>query len=184
MWTLGQFCRHARGLRGNRTYAIRIIADDISQIFTAQIVRGVCDQLRDNGYSSVIVHTDSNSDHEKNAVAELDRRSVDGFIFVDTSFKVSSNKALDITKRAHVFVNRGHVPGNNTIGPDDYYGSQLAVTHLIQLGYQRIAYIGGPDGWRASRERLAGYRDALVTQGGSNDELVRQGRGLTIWVVE
>jgi LacI family transcriptional regulator len=45
---------------------------------------------------------------------------------------------------------------------DDQFGANLAVEHLIKLGHRRIAFINGPHGWDASKERLAGYQDILA----------------------
>ncbi len=173
----------ARGLRSSRTYTVGVIADDVSQIFTALILSGICDYLREFGYTSMIMHANSfgvSSSKEQDALENLTRRSVDGIIFADTSFKSSSDKALNLTDKPHVFVNRGQAPGARTIGPDDYYGAQLATQHLLKLGYRRVAYIGGPDGWRATRERLAGYRQAMALAGLSSEGLIRQ----SIWNVK
>ena len=108
-----------RGLRSSRTYTVGIIADDVSQIFTATILSGICDYLREFGYTSMIMHANSfgvPSSKEQDALENLTRRSVDGIIFADTSFKSSSDKALNLTDKPHVFVNRGQAPGARTIG--------------------------------------------------------------------
>jgi LacI family transcriptional regulator len=52
-------------------------------------------------------------------------------------------------------------------------GAKAATEHLIMLGHTRIATIGGPCHWKASRERLSGYRAALASIGTiPSDELV------------
>jgi len=54
---------------------------------------------------------------------------------------------------------------NNSVVPDDHFGAELAVRHLISLGHRSIAYINGPESWHNSRERLAGYRAELDKAG-------------------
>ena len=46
--------------------------------------------------------------------------------------------------------------------------------HLISLGHRRIAFIGGPEGLYASRDRLEGFRAAMAAAG-LPDDLVHEG---------
>ncbi len=48
---------------------------------------------------------------------------------------------------------------------DDYAGAFAAVEHLIGTGRRRIAHLAGPDTLPNSRNRLNGYRDALLKHG-------------------
>jgi LacI family transcriptional regulator/LacI family repressor for deo operon, udp, cdd, tsx, nupC, and nupG len=52
--------------------------------------------------------------------------------------------------------------GFSTVGIDDYNGAFKAVEHLIQQGYRRIAHLAGPQNLQIGRERLRGYKDALL----------------------
>ena len=59
---------------------------------------------------------------------------------------------------------------------NDFEASFLAVEHLIQNGYERIAHLGGPLNLQVSRERLRGYRAAMEKYGKSIEEnMVIQG---------
>lgn len=50
------------------------------------------------------------------------------------------------------------------------------VEHLVGLGHQRIAYVGGPLGLRIQADRFAGYQDALQEAGlGLDRSLVTEG---------
>jgi LacI family transcriptional regulator len=47
---------------------------------------------------------------------------------------------------------------------------------LVELSHRRIAFINGPEGWDATANRLAGYRDELLASGIAFDpSLVYQG---------
>jgi DNA-binding LacI/PurR family transcriptional regulator len=48
---------------------------------------------------------------------------------------------------------------------DDAYGIGLATNHLISLGHQRIAMIGGTDQTSTGRDRYQGYVAAMETAG-------------------
>lgn len=166
----------ARGLRGKSTYVIGIVVENVSDPFSSKIVRGIIDQLKLVGYSSIIVNTDYDPLAEKDAVATLVSNQTDGIVFVYSSIHSDQN-FLEITNnQPYVSIARIQPPGENTIGLDDYYGAQLAVNHLLKLGRQRIAFISGPEFWWSSRERLAGYLDALKLRSySSTTDYIKQG---------
>jgi LacI family transcriptional regulator/LacI family repressor for deo operon, udp, cdd, tsx, nupC, and nupG len=65
-----------------------------------------------------------------------------------------------------VFFNRVCEEMNvSNVTVDDYNGAFRAVEHLIQTGRRRIAHLAGPDTLANSRNRLNGYRDALLQYG-------------------
>lgn len=51
------------------------------------------------------------------------------------------------------------------IGATNWAGGRTATEHLLDLGHRRIAWIGGPAGSAAARDRLHGYRAALDSAG-------------------
>ena len=57
------------------------------------------------------------------------------------------------------------------MGVDDVDGGMLAVTHLIEQGHRRIAFIGGPLTTVQVADRLRGARSALESAGRSPDDL-------------
>jgi DUF1680 family protein/DNA-binding LacI/PurR family transcriptional regulator len=166
----------ARGLRGKTTNVIGIVVENVSDPFSSQIVRGIIDQLKSTGFTSIIVNTDYDPLAEKQAVVTLVSNRTDGIIFVHASVH-SDQSLLEIANgQPYVSIARIQPPGENTIGLDDYYGAQLATNHLLKLGRRRIAFISGPEFWWSSRERLAGYLDALKTQNLSAPvEYIKQG---------
>ena len=63
------------------------------------------------------------------------------------------------------------VPGRgvSSVGIDDVAGARIAVNHLVNLGHERIALIGGgpsePIHFTVPHDRLAGYRSAMEEAG-------------------
>jgi len=152
----------ARGLKMDRTLTIGLVVYNIASPFTPVLVRGIQEYLRQRDYFSIIISTDWDSDLESEAVHQLLSRSIDGVIFVET-WRDESNKTLDLANKPYVYVYRlfeGEYP--NSVIVDDVHGARLAVEHLINLSHRRIAFINGPHGWAASKERLAGYQDVLT----------------------
>ncbi|MBN1303964.1 MAG: LacI family DNA-binding transcriptional regulator [Anaerolineales bacterium] len=151
----------ARSLRTDRTETIGIVVDDLLSPFTPPIVRGIQDYLIEKNYLSLIVNSDWDPEQEQAAIRTLINRPVDGIIFVEYSH-MTSDDILKQSKKPRVFVHRLFgSPINNSVVPDDYYGARLAVSHLVALGHERIAYINGPENWHNCRARMKGYRDTL-----------------------
>jgi len=152
----------ARGLKMDRTFTIGLVVYNIASPFTPVLVRGIQEYLRQRDYFSIIISTDWDSDLESEAVHQLLSRSIDGVIFVET-WRDESNKTLDLANKPYAYVYRlfdGEYP--NSVIVDDIHGASLAVEHLTKLGHRRIAFINGPHGWAASKERLAGYQNVLT----------------------
>jgi DNA-binding LacI/PurR family transcriptional regulator len=155
----------ARGLKMDRTFTIGLIVYNIASPFTPVLIRGIQEYLRQRDYFSIIISTDWDSDLESEAVHQLLSRSIDGVIFVET-WRDESNNTLDLANKPYVYVYRlfdGEYA--NSVIVDDVYGARLAVEHLVKLEHRRIAFINGPHGWAASKERLAGYQEVLEQYG-------------------
>jgi DNA-binding LacI/PurR family transcriptional regulator len=159
----------ARGLKMDRTFTIGLIVYNIGSPFTPVLIRSIQEYLKQRDYFSIIISTDWDPDLESEAVHQLISRSIDGVIFVE-SWRDESNNTLDLANKPYVFVYRlFNGSYANSVVVDDHFGATLAVEHLIKLGHRRIAFINGPHGWDASKERLAGYQDILAKSGISYD---------------
>ena len=67
-------------------------------------------------------------------------------------------------------------PQVSFVDTDNLNGAYAATSHLLRLGYRRVAHITGPLNMVAGEDRLAGYCKALTDRGRSYDEdLVRGG---------
>lgn len=153
----------ARSLRKEQSFSVGIVVDNIDSIFAPQIIRGIQDTLKPARYTCLIINSDWDRSQEEASVRELISRSADGLIFVDTWLHPANIPAENISIPC-LYVNRIFNSGNS-IGPDDQHGARLAVEHLARLGHRRIAFIGGPEGWDASRARLLGYQSVVREQG-------------------
>jgi DNA-binding LacI/PurR family transcriptional regulator len=70
--------------------------------------------------------------------------------------------------------------GIRSVGTTNWQGGVTATRHLIELGHQRIAVIGGPAGLWASQSRVDGYRAALQAAGIDADEELIRGADFTV----
>jgi LacI family transcriptional regulator len=53
----------------------------------------------------------------------------------------------------------------STVGIDNYHGGRLAMSHLLEQGYQQIGHISGPLDWWEARQRMLAWKDTLREHG-------------------
>jgi DNA-binding LacI/PurR family transcriptional regulator len=168
--------RAARSLRTDRSSVIGVILDNFNSHWAPVIIRGLQDVLHQANYFCLVVNIPWEIHSQTKVVQDLLAHSVDGFVFVETWHRVSESEAM-LNGKPYVIVHRlFHESSPYSVIPDERFNETLAVNHLINLGYQKIGYIMGPDSYFSSHERLTAYRQALRTAGiPIRDELIESG---------
>jgi len=155
----------ALSLKERRSRSIGVIVCEIANSFFSQVINGIESIAYNNGYNVIIAQSRESFERELMNLQYLTSRSIDGLIVsVSTetndfgSFRQLHEKELPL-----VFFDR-IVDEINThkVIADNYKGAYDATTHLIKNGYQRIAILANAEVLSITKERLAGYRAALV----------------------
>lgn len=171
--------RVARRLRIEKGEAnlIGLVIPDIQNPFFADVTRGVEDVARDHDYTLILGNSDEDPDKQRLALNTLETEDVDGVIVPPVSKTDPEVKRLVEGSIAVVCVDRRIDNVRvDTIVSDNRKGAYEAVSHLIDLGYERIAFIGGIPRISTSVERRKGYKDALRDHGLPVDPtLIREG---------
>ncbi len=156
----------AQGLKNRVTRTIGLIVPDISNPFFPAIVRGIEDVANQAGLAVLLCNTYEDLSKERNYLALLQKRMVDGLIFATVGANTEHLRMLRRQRMPAVLIARA--PGGvdmDAVLVDNRRGEREAVEHLLRLGHRRIAFIGGPAILPVAGERLAGYRDALGAAG-------------------
>lgn len=150
----------ARGLVSKRTNTIGLIIPDITNPFFPTIASGVEEVASKHGYNVFLCNTNWNKEKEKDYLKVLQERRVDGIIIK----AISNDEYLyDNITTPLVLVDSLSRQGEYTsIETDNTRGGFLATKHLIELGYKRIAFIGGQLNSFSNGFRLKGYKEALA----------------------
>jgi len=174
----------ARNLRLRQSHTVAFVAPayypefySSEDLFGQEIIGGVGNGLRSIGYDLLIVHIDQ---HDTTWVHNyLDSGRVDGFILIASSLKKIQIKTL-IEMNAPFIV--WGIPSSEysycSVTGDNISGGMLATQHLINIGRQRIAFLGGPNDKDSMtiQNRFRGYENALLAAGRSVDpDLVAYG---------
>lgn len=162
----------ARNLARANTYFIGLLYDNPSAGYISELLIGALNRCRKAGYHLIVEHCGSASENWEDAIADMLRTSnFDGVIMPPP---VCDNPAiLDAVSAAglpHVRIAPDTDPDRSPlVATDDRAAARSMTEYLLELGHRRIAFIEGPDGHGASRERLAGFRDAIEAGGVEQD---------------
>jgi len=151
---------------GNRTGVIGALLQDVSNSFSSSLLRAIEDAANQRGTAVLAASLDEESDRERQRVADLVGRRVDGLVLMPAS---DSQEYLLSERRAGlpiVFVDRApRGIDADSVVVDNRGGAREAVEHLLAHGHRRIALLTDLDIIQTARLRREGYRDALAAAG-------------------
>jgi LacI family transcriptional regulator len=155
-----------RALRLARSKALALIAPNVSSPLFADLLAGATEAAEEADYTVLIGLASTitaGSDTLRRLVGE---GRVDGFVLQRSDDL--SDQALEslVANDARVVLVTSRTPGRRgSVILDDVAGAKLATEHLISLGHQKIALIGGVPHSDIARRREQGYALALHEAG-------------------
>ncbi|HET9486599.1 MAG TPA: substrate-binding domain-containing protein [Chryseosolibacter sp.] len=163
----------AFGLAKSRSQTIGIMVPEFINSFFPQVIIGAQDVANPAGYHVIICHSNESLDREIENTNVLMASRVDGVIASVTRETTNLDHFKKFEKAGIPIVYFNRVCGDQPLSKvmvDDYDGAFKGVEHLIKNGCKRIAHIAGPRQLQISRNRLKGYKDALLHYGLPVDE--------------
>jgi LacI family transcriptional regulator len=171
----------ARALVTRRSRIIGVMVGDIVDAYFAEITRGVEDVAGRAGYMTFVCNADRRTEVEIDQLAVLSDYQAEGVIFAGSGY-LDDPLGPDLATA----VERARERGISVLAlalrdfdcpriVADNRGAAYDITdYVLSLGHRRLAYINGPAGLYASRDRLAGFREAAA-DAGVETELVYEG---------
>jgi LacI family transcriptional regulator len=155
----------ARGLAGGRTLSIGVLTQAIDSPFYGSALRGIEVALGPAGYSPLFMSGHWHADEEARCIDVLRSRRVDGLIVL--TGRLTDGALRAVARFVPVVVTGRKLKAANLVALDFDHaeGARQATQHLISLGHQRIAFIGGVTEHPDAVEREQGYRLALEEAG-------------------
>jgi LacI family transcriptional regulator len=154
----------ARSLITRRTDTVGVLLPDLHGEFFSELIRGMDIAARVSGRHLLISSSHGSASEAAQAILTLQGR-VDGLLVMsphaDTRMLAANlPEALPI-----VLMNTRIASGSYAaLSVDNYGGAAAMMRYLVDGGYRRIAFIGGPAQNFDADERLRGYRDALAAE--------------------
>lgn len=160
-----------------RTAAVAALLEDLANPFSAELHRALEDVAHEHGVLLFAGSLDESPEREKRLVRAFTSRRADALIIAPASSDQGylSYEVPDGTPV--VFVDRAPVGYDaDAVVADNVDGARRAVSHLLEHGHRRIAFLGDLPTIPTARDRLTGYEQALRSSGVPLDpELVVQG---------
>lgn len=136
-----------------------------SNVFFNSSVFGIEKIVQDVGYNLIITNNIENEKNLSSVENLLFEKKVDGVILPPSI--LSTKLIREIKKNNIPFVVLGDPATNKDdvswVDINNRIGSKIAVNHLFDQGYKKIAYIGGNKNEIFSNYRIRGYEEAIKT---------------------
>lgn len=157
--------RGAQQLAGKRSRTLGLIATDLALHAPSQIVSAVKSRAVERG-ASVLISMVESAEQCLAALQELLSQRVEALL-VNVPLEDAHAEALrEMASPVPVlFLDVAPTARVHSLIFNADEGARLGVQHLLGLGHQRIALLGGPESSVSARARLAGWKAALGQAG-------------------
>jgi LacI family transcriptional regulator len=171
----------ARALVTRRSRIIGVMVGDIVDPYFAEITRGVEDVAARSGYMTIVCNADRRTELEIDQLAVLSDYHAEGVVFAGSGYlddprgpelaaavERARERGIRVLALARRDLDCPHIVADNRMAAYD------VTDYVLSLGHRRVAYVSGPAGLYASRDRLEGFR-AAMDDAGLEPELVFDG---------
>lgn len=149
--------------RSRKTHNLVVLVPTIANIFFARVITGIQQAAQAQGYGVLLCNTLGREDLERQSASLVQAFQADGVIQLR-----AFNPFVQEADRLPPLVNVCEVSENApypTIQLDNRAAARAMTEHLLALGHRCIGLIKGPQSSPLTRDRIAGYQDALLAAG-------------------
>ena len=153
----------ASSLTTGRTKLIGLIVNNFHNPLILEVFDLFTRGLQDRGLRPLLVNLSDATDPAA-SVKMLRQYSVDGVIVASSTLPSSfaesfQNAGLPVV---HAFGRSAIAPDVHVVGIDNVACGRMAAEALVQRGYRRLAFLGGPRTATSTQDRVAGFLGALA----------------------
>ncbi len=159
----------AISLRKNKVNnVVGVVIPEINHYFFATVLKGIMAKAHQNNYLVIVGESQHKNNKEKQVLEEFMEHGVNGILLAPCQGSNFEDNVLPLIHRRipTVVMDRMYedYKGNYVLS-DDFHGAFIAVNHLIEMGYKRIAHIGSTDSRSVGTQRRRGYLASLKKAG-------------------
>jgi LacI family transcriptional regulator len=163
----------ARQLRAGRSRTIGLVVLDVANPFFTDMARGVEDEASMSGLSVILCNSDDQAARESRYLELLEEHRVQGILITPVGESDARIARLQERGTPVILVDSRSATGKQcSVSVDDVLGGDVAATHLLASGHDRLAFVGGPAGLRQVADRREGAARALTRSGRAATDLV------------
>ncbi len=164
-----QVNNYARGLKTNKTYCVALVMPSLHHPFFAVLANELSECLMRQGYRSILMITNFDSQVEKKCFALAQQNKIDGIIALTYSADINVDESVSV-----VTIDR-HISNHPCVSSDNFLGGELAAEKLIELGCKKLLFLHignvvvgeaekrGPGFENACRNANVDYHSVLLT---------------------
>ena len=163
----------ARTLRMGRSSTLAYVMLDATNPFFTDVARGIELAAETADLSLFICNSDGRATRERTHLDHLVQQRVQGILI--TPVDVEAPWLDDVADRGIPIVVVDRTRRDDrfcAVAVDDVLGGRLAISHLVDRGHRRVAFVGGPASIGQVTDRLLGARAAWEEAGLPADDLV------------
>ncbi|MCA4134781.1 LacI family DNA-binding transcriptional regulator [Arthrobacter sp. M4] len=159
-----------RRVTAARSTVVELVFDSMTSAYNVEILNGVLEGAGTQG-AEVMISVTSVMPEPHMGPEQRAQRMVDegraGLIVVTSAFSSEQLSAFRRRQIPVVVIDPLNPPPSDvvSVGATNWAGGKAATEHLLGLGHQKIAYVGGPEAAECNQARLHGYMAALMAQG-------------------
>ena len=133
----------AKSMTTGRSNSIGVVVGDIENAHFGLALRGISDEVRDAGYTVVLVNTDEDPEAEASAVQELLQQRVAGLVVAPCSSTETAHlESAQSRGRAVVLFDRGiHGLALDTVRVEFAEAALQVGRLLLDAGHRRVGYV-------------------------------------------
>lgn len=153
----------AKGFRSHKTKIIGVIVPNITNYFTATILKGILEQASLQGYRVLISETNNDIAKQKEMLKTMLQFNVDGILMSVSKMTKKIDYILNVLDCVPLILfdkASDKIPCSQVV-IDDEQSAYTVIEHLINIGKKRIAIIKESKYSYNSEKRYAGYLRAL-----------------------
>jgi len=157
--------QRARALRRQKSGTIGLVVADATNPFFSEIMHAIEEVTYTSKHDLFFCNSDEDPERERVHLLAMHAQRIDGIILLPVGANGSSLPPFLGRDTPLVCLDRRLPDAAFDLAiVDNARGSEIAVDHFVEHGHERIAILTAHDE-TVSRERVAGFREALVKNG-------------------
>lgn len=156
---------------GRRNVIGALLSADSSNPVFAEMIVGIENQVRERGYSIILINTEQDADKQLEGANLLVSQQVDGLVIMPVADRRLTDEVYRQLPCPFIFLGR-NINGllDHSVLFDDAAGAREALGFFYSQGIEDVLLLSGPAEFCSTIDRLEGYRAAAREHGLLFDE--------------
>lgn len=154
----------AASLRKRRSNVIGLVLPRVEHYFFSTILKGIVSSAQKDNFAVILSESSHIPQKESELIGHLIGMNVSGIILAPCRNEINNSYLKIMEKNNIPLVLIDRTPKNyqgHFVKLNDFHGAEIAVKHLLQQGYKKVAHIRGHEYSSIAEDRYQGYCHAL-----------------------